>query len=431
MGRASSPLRDRLIFVVGAQRSGTNWIQRVLATHPRVAAAPSETFLFSHGLRPLEERFHHGSLSSSTTGRVYANRDLVLDGMRDLCDAVFGGLIAGLKPSADHLVERTPHHAYHLDLIGEVYPDGRFIHMIRDGRDVVRSLIRQDWGPADAGLAAREWKNAVEAARKSGSALANYHEVRYEELLERRDSAIPKLFSAVGLDAGDADIAQALSESVARFNVDRSDPRVAANKWEKGLDPGTLEVVLDEAGDLLADLGYEVASGEGGAGAAPARSPVLAEAGRSPSLLRARLAGKLREKLPSRTERSAPPTLKVGARLSRSQAVADHFLTLAVKDPRATGDLLLPDAHVRILTDTERYEGRGDPARERLVEAVRSDQAWRGHQAFGYLHPSTTTFTFVARFELEGLQHPRVVTLDIAGDRVRRVAYYAFKATPA
>src|SRR5437879_13050620 len=94
MSRTDSLLRDRMIFLVGAQRSGTNWLQRIIAAHPDVAAAPSETFLFSHGIAPLADRFTHGAASSGTTGFVYMDRLSFLDAGRDFCDAVVGQLVS-------------------------------------------------------------------------------------------------------------------------------------------------------------------------------------------------------------------------------------------------------------------------------------------------------------------------------------------------
>src|SRR5947208_2188830 len=154
MSRAESPLRGRMIFVVGARRSGTRWLQRILAAHPHVAWVPSESHLFSHGIAPLFELFQHSLRSSTTTGRVYVERAVALDGARDLCDAVLGGF---LDPGAERLVERTPLHVLHLDLISGIYPDAQVVHIIRDGRDVALSVAAQNWGPSGIKDAAAEW----------------------------------------------------------------------------------------------------------------------------------------------------------------------------------------------------------------------------------------------------------------------------------
>ena len=129
MGRADSPLRERMIFNFGARRSGTFWLQRIVTAHPAVSAVPSETYLFSHGVSPLLERFQHSARSSPEVGAVYVDRDNLIDAVRDLCDTVFGQF---LEAGTERVAERTPHHAWHLGLIAEVYPDARFVHIIRD-----------------------------------------------------------------------------------------------------------------------------------------------------------------------------------------------------------------------------------------------------------------------------------------------------------
>ena len=151
----------------------------MLTAHPLVADVPSETYLFTQGIKPLFERFHHGLLSSTTPGQLHVERRVLLDATRDFCDAV---LAPHLTPGARYLSERTPGHAEATDTIAAVYPDAHLIHIIRDGRDVARSLVSRDWGPDSIAVAAREWRDAIFAAR-SGAPAERYREVRYEDLL--------------------------------------------------------------------------------------------------------------------------------------------------------------------------------------------------------------------------------------------------------
>ena len=129
-----------MIFNVGARRSGTYWVQRIVCAHPSVAEVPSETYVFSHGIAPLMERFQHEDRGAQEVGRVYADRERLIGAVRALCDAVFGEFA---QAGERHVAERTPWHVLHLPLIAEVYPDARFVHVVRDGRDAVRSLVAQ------------------------------------------------------------------------------------------------------------------------------------------------------------------------------------------------------------------------------------------------------------------------------------------------
>src|SRR4051794_4246873 len=179
MSRADSPLRNRMIFNVGARRSGTFWLQRIVATHPDVDAVPAETHLFSHGIAPLLERFSHGLRSTPQVGQVWMDREELLDACRDFCDRVF---LAQFETDARHLAERTPVHVLHLDLLAELYPDAQVVHIIRDGRDVARSVLTKRWGPATMEEAATEWDTSVRSGRDTEFP-GTYLEVLYEDLL--------------------------------------------------------------------------------------------------------------------------------------------------------------------------------------------------------------------------------------------------------
>ena len=211
MGIEDSPLRDTMVFLVGARRSGTNWLQRALAAHPEVLAIPSETYVFSDGLRPLSERVQHGAVGLRRTGAVFMEREDFLEASREFCDRLFAGVRERSNPSARRIIERTPWHAYCVELIADVYPDSWVLHIVRDGRDVARSLLAQEWGPKTMREAAEEWRGSVEAARGARKP-ARFREVRYEQLLADPPAALPDLAHWLGLDADRATIEQMLAE---------------------------------------------------------------------------------------------------------------------------------------------------------------------------------------------------------------------------
>jgi hypothetical protein len=242
-----------MIFVVGARRSGTLWLQRILGAHPHVASVPSESHLFSHGIAPLFELFQHSLRSSTTTGRVYVERGVALDGARDLCDAVFGGF---LDPGTDRLVERTPLHVLHLDLISEIYPDAQVVHIVRDGRDVALSVAAQNWGPSGIKDAAAEWRSSIRAAREAGLPESSYRETRYEALLQDPGAAIVELYSWLGLPADDETVRAAVAESQVATNLGSNPSGTGVAKWRDAYSASDLAAFEQVAGDLLDELGY-------------------------------------------------------------------------------------------------------------------------------------------------------------------------------
>jgi hypothetical protein len=424
MGRATSPLRDRMIFVVGARRSGTNWVQRVLAAHPEVAAVPSETYLFSRGILPLTERFHHGSPGSVSLGTVYVSREGLLDALRDLCDRVLGGLLATLRPGATRLCERTPEHAACLDLIGEIYPDARVVHIIRDGRDVARSLAGQAWGPGSLRAAAEEWVSHVTAARAAGARLVHYHEVRYEEMLADPCPHVAALFGFCGLDAGEALIREALREAEVPFNVDPNVPSVGAGKWRATLDAAQLAEVHAVAGRLLAELGYatdEPPAPEGGP-RRPEPEPALRRALWPVLAGRARsLTGRARSRLAGRGGQT-----DVHRRIFEVQAAADAVAAaLSARDGARLATLLAPDALVRVVDDGRDRRARGEAGRDLLERCLATDPALDGTLVRGDVHPAVPTCSVVARYRTpDGACHDRVLVVTEEAGAVTALTWY-------
>jgi hypothetical protein len=240
-----------MIFNVGARRSGTYWLQRIVCAHPAVAEVPGETYVFSHGVAPLMERFRHQDRDEQAVGTVYADRGRLIASVRALCDSVFAEFA---QAGEERVAERTPWHVHHLPLIAEVYPDARFVHIVRDGRDVVRSLVAQPWGPATVAEAAEEWRGSVEAGRAAAGELgARLLEVRYEEMLADPGAAVARLYEHLGLEGG---LEQALAAAGVEANVGAHDVRVGAGKWREGWKRRDLREFDRVAGGLLGELGY-------------------------------------------------------------------------------------------------------------------------------------------------------------------------------
>jgi hypothetical protein len=209
MGRAGSPLRDRVIFVEGAPRSGTTWLVTLLATHPEIAGVEAESHLFDFGIDHLFDNFEgrdphlHGLQS-------YLERDELVDLVRDLCDGVLiamrSHVSTGARPA--FVVEKTPFTAGidGLELVRkrECYPDAWYIHIVRDREAVAQSLMGAPF-MADRSYAACAgfWDRTVGHARATLGDLPRYREVSYEELRADPAEGCRALFAWLGVGTGD------------------------------------------------------------------------------------------------------------------------------------------------------------------------------------------------------------------------------------
>jgi Sulfotransferase family len=409
MSRGDSALAGRVVFVVGCRRSGTNWLQRILTAHPHVVGMPSEGYLFSGALSKVAERFQHGNPGSPKTGKMFMSREGMLDAMRDFADRVFSENLERLGSDARYLVERTPWHVYDLELIGEVYPDARVIHIIRDGRDVARSLVSQAWGPQRLEDAAEEWRSSVTAGRDAGQALGQrYLEVRYEALLDSPERGIQRLYDWLGLDTDDGVLARALAEARSEFNVDPRAPVVASGKWRDAFSASEMNAFERVAGELLAELGYQ-------RGDVPRRQQLegLVRRAGSPR----RLAQHARRRL----ERGAAQNGGSGYRVF--EQFVDH---IGADRLEAAVAMLAPQAHVRVLAGGIAREARGEAAKELLRDHLASSS---GIEVIsGNVHPGGHTSTSVTTNELpDGRTLARTLTVSAAEGTVHSVSLFDFE----
>jgi hypothetical protein len=228
---SDSPLAQLVappIFVVGQNRSGTTWVFDLL-THPDDVAGVFESQLFTHdsGLGGILHWAHWNADLTSTAERVagrksglgqLADNDEVLAVGRELAQR---WLARALKPSDRYLVEKSPNHLFSALEISEVFPDARFICVIRDGRDVaVSAQAAVKWAPGaipeelmSVGQLARRWQNSVTASAGllDHFGADRYMEIAYERLHAEPKAAAADLFRFCGFEAGEDAIDAALA----------------------------------------------------------------------------------------------------------------------------------------------------------------------------------------------------------------------------
>ena len=129
------------------------------------------------------------------------------------------------------MLDKAPSYALLGPVIESVVPNARFIHLIRDGRDVVNSLLRasrgfgRGWAPETADAAARMWRSHVETARKLAGR-ANYFELRFEDLRsERGPRVLEDAYAFSGVHADSRFCRSILSEFALRGEAAHRPPR--------------------------------------------------------------------------------------------------------------------------------------------------------------------------------------------------------------
>ena len=160
-------------------------------------------------------------------------------------------------------------------MIAGVLPEARFIHLIRDGRDVALSVRPLWFGPTSIEDAAIWWKERVEAGQRAGSEL-RYMEVRYESLVGNVRSELERVCDFLDLDFRE-DMLQGHTRACARLAEEKDLPKqgIAAERrreiharvrvrpdpsgvgrWRTEMTPDERRRFEELAGDTLERLGY-------------------------------------------------------------------------------------------------------------------------------------------------------------------------------
>jgi hypothetical protein len=215
-------LEDRpLTFIVGCPRSGTTWLQLLLAQHPRVATS-QETHLFSSYMNPLWTQWRRDAALERPVGLpTLVDEEAFLALCRSFAETSLGR-IAGESGRTAVILEKTPDHVFHAEFILRLFPSARFIHLVRDPRAVAASLFAasrswaSDWAPRTAAESARFWIRSTSAGLEIGKLTDRFTEVKYECLLTRPIETLRGLFEFMGLECDEALCQRAVGACTAR-----------------------------------------------------------------------------------------------------------------------------------------------------------------------------------------------------------------------
>jgi len=244
---------EQPVFIVGAPRSGTTFMGSSLGALPG--------FVDLGEVGPLKVAI--GELVALPEEEAARRLRRTLERVRRF------GLARRLRA-----VEQTPETSFVLLAALRAYPQAKVVHMVRDGRDVVCSLLEKGWlrrergGVDDVGYPygeqARFWVeleraqefNAASEATRAGWAWRRYLtvaraaapgatlEVRYEELAADPDAAATRIAGHIGADHA------ALAEGL------RAVHSQSVGRWRRDLTEEQVADVEAEAGPLLRELGY-------------------------------------------------------------------------------------------------------------------------------------------------------------------------------
>lgn len=287
--------RFKALFVSGSPKSGTTWLQKILDAHPAIACAGEGHFVerivnpmvrmlreYNAKLKQVDERVFQGKAPYQPLAEpeiVQLVRDMVVR------------LMLRQKPPAGTtwLGDKTPRYTEGLKELKILFPAARFIHIVRDPRDVAVSRLfhAKRAGYEDAltagtdsyyelvGNAASAWathNGNVETFLVAAPANpAMVHRIRYEDLMNDFDAVATALFGFLEIDKSPqlvASVREATDfERLSGRRKGEEDPSSFFRKgvvgdWEGRLDEKALDIIEGRCGALMRRFQYAGTSGQ-------------------------------------------------------------------------------------------------------------------------------------------------------------------------
>jgi hypothetical protein len=211
----------QLVFLVGCQRSGTTWLQKVLGGHPQIGTA-QESHVFDQFIGPAVRFWER--VVSVDIGRGGVGLPAYLT--REEFDALGRELVERVLAHADEyhdkpvFLEKTPDHVRYVDVIHRLFPEARMVMVVRRPEDVVESMLAagKDWGrnwaPRSVLRAAWHWRRAVKEGLAQLETVPADRQLllRYEDMKQDPAEQTRRVLEFIGVDA-DLELVTRLCES--------------------------------------------------------------------------------------------------------------------------------------------------------------------------------------------------------------------------
>ncbi len=267
-------------FIVGAQRSGTTMFRLMLNAHPGLAV-PFETDFVSvyehlEGNRFADPEARAKAVESWAREPLTKKARLLDNPARfvnlqdiDSFDALVSAVMQhySRQQGKSRWGVKTPSFVTEIDVLKQLFPAAKIIHLVRDGRDVAVSMSKIRWGKKNVIRAARDWREKVMMGRKMGNILGeDYLELRFEDLVADPAQHLQEVCEFLGekFDPAMLDYHRSSrsampvdSQQWHQKSMSKPDTRKISS-WKRNMSRSHQELFENEAGPWLRVFGYEL-----------------------------------------------------------------------------------------------------------------------------------------------------------------------------
>jgi LPS sulfotransferase NodH len=289
----SPDISSRLVWMLGSPRTGSTWLMQLFAEMPDISVI-DESYIPLH-LVPIDhalvdgEYFEQGPRANDPH-YSFAKRYLP-EAFPELRSLFMRGLLRqleelGQKTDPRWIVVKEPNGSHASDSLMSLFPESRLLFLVRDGRDVIDSLIdamlsKDSWWQQSQGsdeprivserLAfinhhAKLWLQRTQSTQRAFAAMPERqrHRVGYEDLLADTTAEFSAMLDWLGMEIPPEQVRAAVEKRSFKAIPDsEKGPGKRARsanpgQWKERLRPGETELVESVMGPKLRELGYEV-----------------------------------------------------------------------------------------------------------------------------------------------------------------------------
>ncbi len=269
------------VFIGGHPRSGTTLLGDLVGSHSDCICTPESQFKISvyqrlnlHGneapdlgkaTEMIKRHWRFGiwalDIAAVPYGGIHSYGELILWFAKSYA-------MKSSKSDAKMWIDHTPANIQFAGLLRELFPEARFINIIRDGRAVAASVMPLDWGANTIDGAAYSWVEDISCGIAAESALGKDRvlHVRYEDLVRETENTLKKICNFLNLQYNPRMILgggfKVPGYTIQQHSLLGKGPDAKrVNAWERKLNPRKIEIFESIAGKLLLYHGYTLKYG--------------------------------------------------------------------------------------------------------------------------------------------------------------------------
>lgn len=253
-------------FIIGSGRSGNTLLRAVLCNHSKISIPPESYVLpnmvrkfKSYNYLPWKElikiivgeleshnQFFTWEIDVSPVYQKLLKIDKKNRTLQTIVNKIYTYYSEEKFPGFEIWGDKTPLNTFNLGWLDQLYPNAKYVHIIRDGRDVVSSYLKMG-RYAKVEDACRRWNRSIDLAKRFGTGKNKnqYHEIRYEKFVTSSKKEIIKICNFLNLEYENGmtnhreklDVLGDANKLKHHNNLSRPINDNSIGKWKKNLNP--------------------------------------------------------------------------------------------------------------------------------------------------------------------------------------------------